>query len=613
MTSSAQRQSHQPRGLTLSRKGLLLAFFPLLFELIFVGCLSMALREADNELLLTARSKEVIESCEELTRVKELLQSSVSSYCFSRNQLYLEMFAEVVPQFQKAVIRWKKSIESVIELDGNYDAAQSLAQSLSKFEEFVVKERDLLDTGETVKALVVFGDTYPGKITDSLETEMDKFLARQRVILAKRQDSQIQLRQLLNQLILAAMVGNIFLSIGLSYFFSKSITTRLKILVENMARLETNKQLSPRVSGTDEIAYVDSVLHEVAKRLSSTTAELRASEERLKTVIDDMPVGLLILHPDGTVESANPRAAEVFGSVPEQLTKTQIEKLIPSLSPKELSRFASVQETDGQRDNGGVVPIELSLKEFVTVDGQRIMAMVQDITERKEIEQVRRSFVSMVSHDLRTPLTSMKFGLGMLSAGVYGEVTAKAQSAIGGLETGLDRLLRLINNLLDLHRLEAGKMNLQHEWFEIQLLFEDARQMIESVAQQAEVLIDCQSDSISIKADKDRLTQVIVNLLSNAIKFSEPGNTVKLLAISKNDRVEIQVADQGRGIPPDHLHTIFEAFKQVEKADSKEKGGSGLGLAICKLIVDSHEGTIEVASKVGVGSTFTISIPQEAK
>jgi signal transduction histidine kinase len=236
--------------------------------------------------------------------------------------------------------------------------------------------------------------------------------------------------------------------------------------------------------------------------------------------------------------------------------------------------------------------------------------------ERKaqEIERLKQEFVSMVSHDLRSPLTSLQVTLDLLGDGTYGQLNETGQKRIEAASKSAVRLIGLINDLLDLEKMESGMMNLEIEAVRVTDLFEQAIAGVCGFAEQQGVILDqCPSNTI-IKGDSERLVQVVVNLLSNAIKFSPAGSKIYLKEESTtNSMCRISVVDGGRGIPEAFRKQIFERFRQVKESDGQRKKGTGLGLPICKAIVQLHGGEIGVESQEGKGSTFWFSVPLAEK
>lgn len=217
--------------------------------------------------------------------------------------------------------------------------------------------------------------------------------------------------------------------------------------------------------------------------------------------------------------------------------------------------------------------------------------------------------LSVVSHDLRSPLTSVQGLLTLLSAGAFGVIPDKARERIASVESDLTRLTRLINELLDAEMLVSGKLIMRRSLIDVQELFDMAVGSLSGLAMQQKVHLSVIKSNLQLYADKDRLVRVLVNIVANAIKYSPKGATVVISAEFNGDSVILKVKDSGRGIPTKYQKAIFERFQQVSEGDWSERGGVGLGLAISKSIVEAHGGTIGVDSQGSPGSTFWVCLP----
>ena len=222
----------------------------------------------------------------------------------------------------------------------------------------------------------------------------------------------------------------------------------------------------------------------------------------------------------------------------------------------------------------------------------------RELTQRSALDSLKDEFVSTVSHELRTPLTSIRGALGLLSSGVLGTVDSKAQNLLRIALTNTERLIRLINDVLDLERMDSGRAVLQVRRCSLPELIHQATETMSAMADAATIKLTISATaavvlpSVFFDGDSDRILQVLTNLLSNAIKFSPAGSTVTIDVETPTEALIFRISDQGRGIPEDQLEAIFERFKQVEYSDSRHRGGTGLGLAICRSIVQQHGGTI---------------------
>jgi len=218
------------------------------------------------------------------------------------------------------------------------------------------------------------------------------------------------------------------------------------------------------------------------------------------------------------------------------------------------------------------------------------------LAERSDMDHAKDEFISTVSHELRTPLTSIRGALGLLSSGLLGGVDARAQNLLRIASANTERLIRLINDILDLERMESGRSPVNLKRCSIYDLAREAVDTMNAMADAASIRLELHSyaahDAIYLDADPDRILQVFTNLLSNAIKFSPANSTVAVQIDANSDVLSVKVIDHGRGIPADKLESIFDRFQQVESSDSSKKGGTGLGLAICRSIIQQHGGMI---------------------
>jgi signal transduction histidine kinase len=237
-----------------------------------------------------------------------------------------------------------------------------------------------------------------------------------------------------------------------------------------------------------------------------------------------------------------------------------------------------------------------------------VQVLVRDVSERKAMERMKDELLSIVSHELRTPLTSIRGSLGLLAGGVLGDLPPLGQRMLHVAVSNADRLIRLLNDVLDLERMRAGRLILELKPYSAAVAVEHAVSEMRGLAERAGVRLSVGDVEGTPLADADRLVQVLTNLLSNAIKFSPAGSHVRLSGETRGDRVIITIEDDGRGIPADKLETIFERFQQVDASDSRLNGGTGLGLAICRSILEQHGGRVWAESSLTHGSKFYVEL-----
>jgi len=236
----------------------------------------------------------------------------------------------------------------------------------------------------------------------------------------------------------------------------------------------------------------------------------------------------------------------------------------------------------------------------------RLIGIIQDVTERVKVDRAKREFISTVSHELRTPITSIKGSLGLLLGGVMGELNPEMEKMVSIANRNSERLLTLINDILDLEKLEAGDMSFDFRKISVNEFIEESVSVNESYAKERSVSLTFRKleQDVSVRGDYNRLLQVMANLISNAAKFSPKGSDVEISAVEFGHYVRISVSDEGRGIPASMKETIFDKFTQVDSSDSRKVGGTGLGLSIVKFIVEKHGGSIDYTAREKRGTTF---------
>jgi PAS domain S-box-containing protein len=369
------------------------------------------------------------------------------------------------------------------------------------------------------------------------------------------------------------------------------------------------------------------VAHDISQRKAAEEA-IKDNERRIRQIIENMLVGLIIITRDGIIESINPASARMFGYQAEELIGHHImtvfhdSKLFSVHDATDRANFMEtlinssynrIGELDALKKVGEHFPIEIQLSDLETVDGPKLLANILDVSERKEVERLKKEFVSTVSHELRTPLTSIRGSLTLLSVGAMGVLPEQAKKVVGIAERNTIRLITLINDILDIEKLESGKLDMVFDNLAIGTVLERSSESVKAFAEQNGIKLELVPSNAQVYADGDRLVQVLVNLVSNAVKFSPKGETVTVAVEEMPNYLEVKVIDRGRGIPAKFKNLLFQRFQQVEASDAKKKGGTGLGLAICKGIIEAHGGSIGVESEEGKGSVFWFRIPPASR
>jgi PAS domain S-box-containing protein len=354
------------------------------------------------------------------------------------------------------------------------------------------------------------------------------------------------------------------------------------------------------------------------ERVRERTAALTHTQARTTAIIEAAQDAMVSFDAEGTITEWNQASAQTFGRDVRQALGSPVTQLFDvseSARLEELTREARSSpphhriEVCARRSDGAAFPCEL----VIALTGAGAYTLyLRDITERKQLERLKNEFVSTVSHELRTPLTSVRGSLGLLEGGLVGPLPAKATELVKIARSNTDRLIRLINDILDLEKIEAGKLELRLEQQRPSELVELTLTGIAGYAEHAQVRLRSDLPPLPpIRADKDRLVQVLTNLVSNAIKFSPAQGEVTVEASAGDGTVRFSVRDQGPAIPPELQSRLFEKFRQLDGSDARAKGGTGLGLAICKQLVEQHGGRIWVESAPAAGSAFHFELPED--
>ena len=348
--------------------------------------------------------------------------------------------------------------------------------------------------------------------------------------------------------------------------------------------------------------------------------ELREREGRFRAVFEHAGVGLLISR-NGVLLDVNASFGEMLGRSVRDLRGRAWAELTHADDLGEDQRLAAelaagtrdyyrLEQRFLRRDGNPVwVSVTATLHPSDTDGGSLTIAVVEDISERRKIERMKNEFVSVVGHELRTPLTSIRGSLGLLAGGIAGELPSEAEQMVRLAVDNTDRLVRLVNDMLELERFDAGRTALDRRPSDLADLAAIAVQAVEALAEAGGVSLISTVRGVRLLADPDRVVQALVNLLGNAVKFSPRGGKVTLSAEARGHMALISVADEGPGIPADKLASIFERFTQVDSSDARDKGGTGLGLAITRAIVERHGGRIWAENGAAGGATFRFTLP----
>jgi PAS domain S-box-containing protein len=394
--------------------------------------------------------------------------------------------------------------------------------------------------------------------------------------------------------------------------------------VENFETVRTTKDgrrihvlvsVRPVKSSTAAIVEVITITRDLSAQ--------KFAEDKFRLAVESCSSGMVMVDRTGKIVMVNTEVERLFGYERRELIGESIDILVPArqrgqhlrhrdgfIRHPETRRMGAGRDLFGLRRDGTEFPVEVGLNPIQTSEGLLVLGVIVDISERKRLERLKDEFVSTVSHELRTPLTSISGSLGLLIGGATGKLPEAAERLLAIAQSNSQRLVRLVNDILDIEKIESNRMVFNFKRVEaravVQQAIEDNRGFADGY--RVRIRLDPASVAGEVHADPDRLVQVVTNLLSNAIKFSPPDGEVVASVGRRNDLIRISVRDHGPGIPLDFRPRMFEKFAQADTTDAGRKGGTGLGLSIVKQIVARLGGAVDFEDAPGGGTVFHVDL-----
>ncbi len=584
----------------LSTKAWMLVLIPLGFEIVFVSVLSFLLYQGETEALNMERSRNLIMETENLQRLFIETGTSAAGYSLSKNPELASRFnqskSKVIVQLGLLRDLVKSDPESLDEVSKIGNLVQNELVNLDKMFEQIDRDTGDNKNFETVQVSYI-----------QLANLFQDAIKRQRLLVKYGPAAETKSSELIATWLAIGLTFNIALAAGLVAFFNAGTTRRLSVLMENTSRLTRQQQLLPSVGGRDEIAKLDLVFHSMAEALANAARKERAVVHNAFDVICSIDRDLKF-------SAVNPASERQWGYTENELMGRRLVDIIFA-DAEDVSK--SFREMIDDRSNRAI-EIRIRSKNNRPIDTlwtlrwseseKQLFCVSHDITEQKRADQIRKDVVAMVSHDLRSPLTSILVGIDFLKSGASGAIAEPVDRELDKMAGGASRMVRLINDFLDLEKMQSGKIELKRTRTNLDVLVNNSLQAIQSLADAKNVEFREVDTDIDLFVDGDRIIQVLINLLSNATKYSPNGGVVTIAASKLDDNIEVTVSDQGIGIEASRQSAIFETFTKHE--NDLMPNSSGLGLVICRNLVELHGGVIGVRSEPGKGATFWFRIPQ---
>ena len=423
------------------------------------------------------------------------------------------------------------------------------------------------------------------------------------------------------QIFVQAMIVGLGITVILGTLIARSITTPINDVTqkaEQMAQGDFSQEVC--VKSNDEIGRLADMFNLLRTQLDMTLFEMSSEKNKMETILKHMADGLIAVNLEGQIIHANPAAIRMLKVTPEEMDSqsynTLIKQLNEELSLERLMEKCREGELSDVFEKSGCT-YSIRFDWFKDEDGNDvgIIILLQDITQRQKLENMQMDFVANVSHELKTPLTTIKSYTETLLDG-YVEEPETVNEFLEIIDNETDRMNRLVKDLLQLSRLDNNQEIFSRKEGNLISLLKAAVKKIELTAASKSQHLNClfnEEERIPVDMDKDRIEQVILNVISNAIKYTGEGGRIDIDALKMEKKAVVTVTDNGIGIPETEQSRVFERFFRVDKARSRALGGTGLGLAISKQIVEGHQGTIELQSKEGKGTKVIITLPLSLK
>jgi signal transduction histidine kinase len=604
------------KSLKLSIQGLILVLVLLALEIIFVGCHAWLLEQAEEE----ARKQEVTK--EIIARASVLLKAFVDGgegmavYAENKEDADLKKFTDA----QKVIsenFNWLREQLSddpeQLKLLGRIEARWAKGEAL------LLEVKKVVDT-EPLMIAAKYALKRRGLLEEHMSimvAELNEFHARE---WEKTESTPVMKRQRdeMKILLFAGVVFNIIMAVVFGRYFVVSVTSRLAIIIDNADRLRERRMLRAPLIGDDEIALLDKAFHEMWHSLRGEETLVMASQEQLKAIVDQMPIGLMITAvPDDQeiIEYANPTLEKLLafksGALENRPLFEHFAQVGVNNKPRPLydtNTVEGVVRMFAYKNDRSALPVEFSVTDVSISNILRRLATVIDISEKVEVEKMKAAFVSMISHELRTPLTSVSGFLQLLPMGAYGELSPRAGEAAAVAEVDVDRLITLINDLLDLEKLEAGKLEMARAQFDLEETVDGAIDAVYAVSEKTEAQVLLQGCKHDLLGDADRVKQAFVKLLTGILQLSSRGEIIKIFSqAGDGGSIRVLMHTSNLKLAQDRLQTIFEPFQQVDSPAGVVS--LGLGLPLARAIIVAHGGLCGAANSAEGETYFWLQFP----
>ncbi len=594
--------------LSLKRKALLFVAIPFAMQAFVISVYTIQADRYEKLSLNQFHTKELIGrvnwlSCLFLSSALGAVTSSVT-----HDPEYAELYKLSNEQLESE--RNNKDLKALIELDPKQ------VQYLDAMFQDWAKIRVLLDaciSAQTDQLAKIISGGSMKTLWPTL------YQARQRIMVEQQNSSfavtttdLLDARHFLKSLLNDIVIADFLVALGLFYSF-RQIVRRVSVIADNSKRLVSGEPLNQPISGKDEIQALDSTFHSMATQLTQARLNLEANEKRIKDILNNMPDGLLVLNGENVIEFANTTAgvllkyqtADLRGKVVSEVMLLEEGNLsVDAIVQKSLAGAVEIPFSRSDRTN---FQAEIAGNSIEFAEGTRTLVSIKDVTERHELENLKKEFVAMVCHDLRNPLTSVMLFHQMLEKKVFGEMNDSGMKILTNAQKCTESLMTLVNDMLESQKLEDTAVPTILARAKLDTIIEQAIASSDGALKARQIEVDYSPVNLELDCDEMKIVRVIGNLIGNAAKFSPKKSKIKIDSSVTETEVRVAVIDEGCGISEEMQGKIFDKFTQVSAGNARL--GVGLGLSICKKFVEGHGGRIGVISKPGEGSSFWFTLP----
>lgn len=589
-------------SLKISQKFLLAVSVPVIFELALVGTLFSLLSQADEARQREQEGRELANRTYALMGMHVQRVTQMAIYKSTDDPAMLAQARQSSQRMMAEIENIHKLVQSNPKSNDTWNKLDHLVRKIGEEHE---QAAQCFKVGDKAGATMLYLSMRHHfeellRLSDQLAAQQ---VSTEGLDISKYSES-------IRLVLYASILVSILTAFGLALIFNRGTAKRLNVIMNNTERLAAGKEPNQKLTGNDELAQIDALYHKMHDSLTILRRRERAIMENVADVVCSIDSTLRFSdineaaykhwgYEEGRIEGG--RAADLICGADRERVLGCLRKIIES--GKE-DRF----ECGIKRADNSIADTEWSVT--WSQEEESLYCVIHDITARKNLERMKAEFVAMVSHEIRTPLSSIQMTHSLLESELGESLDPFMTKSLVVAKDNVTRLMALVNNLLDLDKLESGFIEFLPENEAAWQVVETSINAIESLFKKKSIEVKHNIDpNLYIYADRERLVQVLINLLGNAIKYSEPGSKITVKARKEGKAVRFSVTDTGRGIPADKLSTIFERFRQVEASDEKVHKGAGLGLAISKAIIERHKGKMGVDSTLGEGSTFWFTVP----